>query len=142
MFFSIFDRTARAVTAVNRLVCIHEENGECQIVIELEQRQIQVIRFDQAHTDKLVKQLFKFTFATDNLPIKAVAGVSWDSAKNNHQRLLGPGSLFTGRLEIVINPQFVLVECVLVGNNGCISLVLNVLRANRYSSEQCHDNGQ
>ncbi len=127
MFLCIFDRTPGAISRVNSVVGIHEENGECQVVIELELGQIQVIRFDQAYTDKLVSQRLKFTFAMDNLPIKAIAGMSWDSAKNNHQRLVGPGRLFTSRLEIVINPKFVLVELFLVGNHGCIPLVLNIL---------------
>ena len=142
MFLCIFDRTAGAIARVNSVVGIHEENGECQVVIELELGQIQVIRFDQAYTDKLVSQRLKFTFAMDNLPIKTIAGVSWDSAENNHQRLVGPGSLFASRLEIVINPPFVLVEFFLVGNHGGIAFFLNVLRTSGCGSEQCDDNDQ
>jgi len=83
MPFCILNGTARAIATIDRFIRIHKENGKRQIVIELKQIQIQIVRFDNPDTDKFVKPLSQTTFTTDNLPVKAFAGMSRDSAKDD-----------------------------------------------------------
>jgi len=83
MTLCILNGTAGTVSAVDRFIRIHKENGKRQIVIKLKQIQIQIVRFNDPHGDKFVEQLSQLTFTTDNLPVKTFAGMSWDSAKDD-----------------------------------------------------------
>jgi hypothetical protein len=83
MAFRILNGTASTVSTIDRFIRIHKEHGKRQVVIELKQIQIQIVRFDDSDTDKFVKQLSQLTFTTDNLPVKTFAGMSRDSAKND-----------------------------------------------------------
>ena len=71
---------------------VHEEHRKRQIVVELEQRQVHAVGFDQSNTDELIHEVTDPRVATNNLLVKLAAVPSRDASENDHQRLVGPAS--------------------------------------------------
>jgi hypothetical protein len=77
---------AAAVAGVDLPLRIQEEDGEGQVVIELEEVQVEVIDAREPDADEALGDVFDL-LQTDNLPVKLAAGRSRLAAQHHHQRL-------------------------------------------------------
>ena len=105
VFISLLLIGTRAVSSVDGAIGVEEERGEGQVIIELEERQVERIALNQAHTHELVEQVLQLCIVTNNLLVKTLAGNSGDAPKDDQERFsccLGFGE--AGR-EIVVNPK-------------------------------------
>src|SRR6185295_8605870 len=68
----------RAEASVDRLVRVEEENGEGEIVIELEQRQVQCVGLNQADADELVHYIGHPRIVTNQLFVESATVQSRD----------------------------------------------------------------
>jgi hypothetical protein len=90
----------------------------------------------------LVKKLSKFAFTTDNLPVKPFAGMSWNSAKDDHHWFFRSFCLLPCGFKVVVNPRVILREIRLVLAHGSIAFVLCVLSAGDFGVEEGDSDGQ
>ena len=61
---------ASAEATIDRFVCVQEERGKGQIVVELKQIEVDGITLNQSHANELIHQLLEIRLETDNLPVK------------------------------------------------------------------------
>ncbi len=94
----------RAEARIDRLVRVEKENGEGQIVIELEERQVQCVGLHQANTDKLGHDISHPRIATNNLFVKSTAVHSGDTPDHHEQRFARPRRLSEPFGQIIVNP--------------------------------------
>ena len=105
IFLGVLQVRARPEPPVNGAVGVHEKGGEGQVVIELEQRQVQVVSLHEAHANELRHQILNPRVVTDNLSVKAGASHSRHAPQHTQEwlpALFGFGDSFC---EIVVNPM-------------------------------------
>src|SRR5207302_8994666 len=100
----VFALGTRAVAAVNRPVCVYEEDGEGKVVVELEKREVKRVGLHQPDADKLVHQTGHFGIATNQLFVKSAAVHSRDATDDDQQRLAGARGLGEASGQVVVNP--------------------------------------
>lgn len=77
---------ARPVAPVNCAVRVKKNHAPSLIVVELKQTQVKPIGLDDAYTNELFFQSFKYLVLTNNLLVESFAGRSRDSAKKREER--------------------------------------------------------
>src|SRR6266516_2431496 len=94
----------RAEAPVDRLVRVQEENGEGEIVIKLEERQVQRIGLDQADADELVHYIGHRRIVTNQLFVKSATLQSRDAANDDQQWFALARRLGQTFRQIVVDP--------------------------------------
>src|SRR3989442_5459575 len=94
----------RAKAPVDRLVRVQEENGEGEIVIKLEERQVQRVGLDQADADELVHYIGHSRIVTNQLFVKSATLQSRDAANDDQQWFARARRLGQTFRQIVVDP--------------------------------------
>ena len=81
-----------------------EENGEGEIVIELEECQVQRVGLDQADTDEFAHHIGHPRIVTNQLFVKNATLQSRDAANDDQQRFARARRLSKAIGQIVVNP--------------------------------------
>ena len=99
---------------VDRAVRVEQEHGERLIGIELEGGQVQPVRRDDTHADKLVEQRAHARVLIDKIVVQLDALHARDAAEHDQHRLAAPARLHIALRQIVIDPQLIRLDLLAV----------------------------
>jgi hypothetical protein len=115
-------RVARSKPSIDHSIRVHENNRERHVIVELEPGKIDPVHLDHAETDKLIHQPGDHCIATNNLFVERLTGVSWDTSKDNQERLARRRCALFRTGQIVVNPGIIRAKFFAIRNHLLITL--------------------